>query len=123
MDRSPYSGRGRVSGMTEVVSIQRGLPAPGQLLQARNHWFSVTAVEAGQQARFRSTSSRWRVIAVKRLAWLLSVRQLLDQVQQSLNLPKQVLSEFGATSGIGPPEGRRRSVVGARLQDVGRTLR
>lgn len=34
--------------MSEVVSIQRGLPAPGQLVQARNQRFVVTAVEAGQ---------------------------------------------------------------------------
>lgn len=34
--------------MAEVVSFQRGLPAPGQLVQARNRRFVVTAVEAGQ---------------------------------------------------------------------------
>lgn len=34
--------------MSEVVSIQKGLPAPGQLVQARNRRFVVTAVEAGQ---------------------------------------------------------------------------
>lgn len=34
--------------MPDVVSIQRGLPAPGQLVQARNRRFVVTAVEAGQ---------------------------------------------------------------------------